>query len=494
MYKGFFDSCSSVALSMGAEGKLAVITTNEFSPPISTKDGVSISRAIFYKNKFKNIGAYFSKQAAAKTLAVVGDATTTTLVFAMALVKATRKKKEYFFNSKVREGIQTAQKEVEEHLKSLSKSAGEEEIHAIAKISANGSERIAELVKEAYTAVGKDGSIGVQQNPDSSITTLKLSKGMMLDRGWKSPFLINKETNASWEADQVNILVYEGNIQTSNANSIAEFIQTKQDEPILIVCEHISDDVILNIVDNFQRKILNICVIESPFYAEQRKAILQDIALYAGTEPFVQGTTENLKFGKASKVIVDQNSTSIIVEDISEAVTDRIENLKSQLSTTSEKDFFRKRIAALEGKAAIIMVGDVTEGATKEQYDRVEDSVAAVKAALQEGIISGGGSALVYIAAQMKTQFKDADVQFGYEVVKKALEAPYRTILSNARVNASEFIEQSRKTYGTGYNVKTDQVEDLNKSGVVDSVKSGRVALENAVSVGNLILNTKVIC
>lgn len=506
LFEGFFQSCDAVAASMGAEGAFAIIA-NEMGAPTVTKDGVTISKSIFFNNDHKNLGAFFCKQASAKTLVQVGDATTTTLVLAKGIVEntwkqydsiggvvpvnvETNKHGEYHFNSKVREGIEIAQKEVEKQLKSISLPAETKDILNIARISANNDETIANLVLEAYEAVGASGTIDVQENYEDAKTFVKLSQGMRFDRGWKSPFLTHE--NGVFESENVNILVYEGNITTANAQDIATFLEQKRHEPILLVCEHITDDVMLNVEDMHRRKVLNICVVEAPFYAEQRKEILQDLALYTNTEVFIQGTTEKMSWGKASKVIVEQNNTSIIQDKVSDKVSDKLEKLKESLETAAEKDFVQKRISNFEGKAAIIMVGGTVEAERREKKDRVDDSVGAVMSAVEEGIVSGGGSSLVYISSNMKDTFKDEDIQFGYDVVREAILAPYQTILTNAKVGYEQYIEASETLY-QGYNVKTRQIENLHKSGVVDSVKGIRVALENAVSVSNLLLNTKVI-
>jgi chaperonin GroEL len=500
MYAGFFETCDNVSKSMGAEGALGIIyPKGEFGAPQATKDGVSIGRSTFFDDDFKTIGSFYAKQATAKTLTRIGDATTTTLVFAKSLVKGTQKRKfpyfwksEYFYNSKVREGFIAAQKEAEEKLKTIALPATEDKIYNVAKISANNDDEIASIVTNAYKAVGVEGVIDVQEDHDKTINTLTVTDGMLLHKGWVSPFLADQDTGI-FEAENVNILIFEGNILPENASLIENFLKSKVGESVLIICERIVSDVVQFIEDVYKKKALNICVIEAPFFAEQRKAVLQDIALYTDGQVFVQSISENLVWGKADKVIINQDTTSIVKSVLSPEIGERIENLKEQLETTSEKEFFKKRIKQLSGKAALIKVGGVTDVSRKEIFDRVDDSVSAVKSAVAEGVVAGGGSSLIWVAENMTQKFSDKSVQFGYNVVKKALQSPYRTILSNAKVDHSKFISASKKELGKGYNVKTHKIEDLIETGVMDSVKGIRVALENAISVALIMLNTKMI-
>jgi len=503
LLEGFFEACNATICTMGTEGAFAILKDNFLNAPVVTKDGVSVVKEVAFKNPHKNMGAFFAKQAAGKTLLKVGDNTTTCLVFAKALVENTKKetksfwpwkksKADYYFNSKVKEGMDLASEEVKKYLAEIAAPTNNVNIKSIANIASNGDEEVTKLVTEAFLTVGATGTIDVQENFDNPKTSLKVTEGFRFSKGWKSPFLINNKENGTFEAENANILVYEGIISPQNAQDIANFIELKANEPIVIICERIIDDTVLNIIDMHQKKILNICVIEAPFYDVERKSFMQDIALYTDTEVYVQGTTKQYSFGRASKIIIEEESTSIIQEELNPKVSKRIADLRGQLETTTNKDFLKKTIAALEGKAAIISVGDFLEGSRKERFDRCEDAVFAVKAAVEEGVVSGGGSSLVYIASQMKSKFENKDIQFGYDTVKKSICAPFETILSNAKINPEDF-KAVAKEYGVGYNVRTHEVEDFLETGVLDSAKGIRVALENAVSTSTLLLNTKVI-
>lgn len=492
VFKGFFTACDAVSATIGPEGRLAIIQ-NDLGTAVPTKDGVTVARSIFIKENEENIGVFFAKQAALKTLVVSGDSTSTTLVFAKSLIQNTLKrnwlKKEYYFNSRVKEGMEIGIKEVSNSIKSLSKKADSQDIHNIARISANNNSEIADIVTQAYEAVGENGVIDVRESQESSVTTVKITNGMTFNKGWKSPLLISDDKTGVWEAEDVNIILFEGIISPSNAQQISDVVTTIQKEPILIICERIESDVEDNIVNNFQRGLLNICVVEAPYFAAERATFFKDLALYTSGESHVQGISEGFKVGKADKVIIEKEMTSIIQNEAPQEVKDLAQELKKQPTN----DYLKKRISNLEGKAAIITIGAITDMEAQELKDRVDDSVCAVKSALREGVIAGGGCSLVYISGTMNKQFENKDIQFGYNIIKKSLSAPYNKILENAKIPAKKYRKHSEKTYGIGYNVKNHKVENLLEQGILDSSKSIRVALENSKSVVSLLLDTAVV-
>lgn len=498
LINGFNKACDAVTATAGAEGRLAVIV-NELGVPTVTKDGVSVARSLFSADKEENIGMFFAKQAALKTLVSSGDSTTTTLIFAKALAsnnylkKFPWSKKVKSFNSKVKEGIDLGLVEVNKHLKTVAKKAKEKDIYNIAKVSANNNEEIAAIVEEAFKAVGAQGVIDVQQNEDSVHTTVKVSNGMRFNKGWKSPFLTTDEKTGVWEGKDVNVVLFEGTVSPSTAQIIADSLTPVQNEPVILVCERIELDTENVIVDLHRHGKLNICVIEAPYFSDERSTFFKDLALYSGGESYIQGVTKDFKFGKVDKVIIEKDSTSIIQNSVNDSVANLSSELKELLIKTPKNEYLKKRISNLEGKAAIIYVGGVTDMEINELFDRVEDSVSAVKSAVQEGIISGGGSALVYIASLMNSKFSDKNVQQGYNSIVKALYAPYEQILKNAKIKPQQYIYKIQKEYGIGYNVKTNNLENLLEEGILDSAKSIRVALENAKSVVSMLLDTEVI-
>lgn len=476
MLKGFFKACTAVEATLGAEGRLAIIE-DDFVPFV-TKDGVTVAKHLFSEDRQENLGMFFAKQAALKTLAASGDSTSTTLVFAKALAKANKN----YFNSRVKSGIEKGIVETIEQLKNLAKWTTDDDLFNVAKVSANNNEDIAQVVFEAYKAVGKDGIIDVEQNENSTVTSYAVSSGLKFNKGWKSPFFINNQKSLSWENSDVRVVLYEGIVSVHNINDIAKGLTPIKDKPILLMCDRIEMDAENIMVDTFRSGKLNICIIEAPHFADERSMFFKDMAMYTGGEVFQQGLSTEYKFGTADKVIIEQNTTSIVQKQINQTTLDYCEDLQDA-----------KRKAVLLGKAAIIKVGAVTGIEGGEVFDRVEDSVAAVKSAVEEGVIAGGGSALVYIANKMTTVFDDEDEQKGYNSVKKALYSPFKAILKNAKTEHKQFKPQIEASYGVGYNVKSRQIENLIEKGILDSSKSIRIALENAKSVVSLLLDTSVI-
>lgn len=491
--EGFFLVCDGVKVTLGSEGGTGVLENEQLGFPILTKDGISIARRIFSDNKKVDMGAAIARQACARSLTLAGDSTTSTLVLAQAIVNATKKEDEYYFNKKVEQGINEAYKDIVKNLNKLSKKVTSASVKKIAKVSANGDKDIAEVVFNAYKKVGQSGLIDVQES-DNPFTELKHTNGMKLNKGFYSPFLINNQNTGVFEGNDVVVLVYNG-FEIHKSETVINFINDNKGKPLLIIAERVnSEDWIKDIYRVNQSKAgFDVCVIECPFFDQKREAILEDIAIYTGGEVFVQGSSEKVIPGKISKVLVEQNYTSFFQDEISDRVKDRVEHLKNQLSTTSDKEFFAKRISNFEGTSATILVGGMSPQETKEKFDRVEDSVCAVKSALQEGYIAGGGSTLVYIATKLIKTFDNKDIQFGYDLMKEAIESPFRQICINARRNPEDYISFARESYGKGYNATTDEVADLVKDGILDSKRSIQVALEQAKTSAILLMNVKVV-
>ncbi len=490
--EGFNLVCDSVKTTLGSEGGLGVLENEQLGYPIITKDGISIARRVFSDNKKVNMGAAIAKQACARSLILSGDSTTSTLVLAQAIVEGTKKEEGHFFNKKVELGINEAYADIAKHLKKLSKNVNASSVKKIAKVSANGDKEIGDIVYKAYEKVGNSGLIDVQES-DNPFITLKHTKGMKLNKGFYTPFLINRQDTGVYEAVDPLIVVYSG-FEVHNNNAIINFINDNKKHPILIVAERInSEDWARELYRINTQGKFNVCAIECPEFDKKREAILEDIAIYTGGEVFVQGSSEVVVPGTVSKVLVEQNTTSFFQENMPEKVQDRVDSLKSQLLTTADRDFFQKRIANFEGASATILVGGTSPQETKEKFDRVEDSVCAVKSSLQEGYIAGGGSTLVYIATLLDRKFGNHDVQFGYDLMKKAIEAPFRQICTNARRDSEVYIRLARDTYGVGYNATTDEAANLLKDGILDSKKSIQVALEQAKTSAILLMNVRVV-
>lgn len=497
LLEGFFTVCEAVSRTMGAQGGLAIMENEMFGNPLVTKDGISAAKRIFFKDREKNMGANLAKQIAAKTLVTAGDSTTTSLVLAQALVKATLTrrhlfdKKDYFFNKRVEEGMLLAYDDVVDQLMVLSENIDDEKIRQIATVSSNNNKEIGDLVYNAYKAVGKGGIINVEENHNSYKSTFVESKGYKLNKGWKNPFLINNKKTARFESEDAIVICYEGYLEGDKL--IEDFINDNSHRPIVLFVERITEDTVINLTDFHNRGVLNICIVEAPQYDNKRKAILEDVALYTGGELFVKGSSEKVVAGEVDKVIVSESSCSFIQESLSEGVLERLSELKGQLEHVTDKEFIKDRIQKLEGVSATIYVGGTTESELKEKYDRVEDSVCSINSAQEEGWIAGGGSALAFISNEMNKDAKCEERQFGYEAFREALLEPLKTICRNSKRNPSKYLRKSKKIYGRGYNAYKDTESDLISDNIIDSTKSIRTALQNALSVTNLLLNTSVI-
>ena len=491
LIEGFSLVCEAVGTSLGSEGKLSVLENEFLGFPVITKDGISIARKIFFDDKVKNMGASIAKQSSARSLTLSGDSTTTNLVLANAIVKASKKDGEYFFNKKVEQGINEAYKDIEKHLNKLSKKVTPASVKKIARVSANGDKEIADIVFKAYEKVGQSGLIDVQEY-DNPFTALKHTNGMKLNKGFYTPFLINNQETGVFEGSDVTVIAYNG-FEIHKSEAIINYINDHKGDTILLVAERMNSEDFVREIYKINQKGFNICVIECPEFDKKREAILEDIAIYTGGEVFIQGSSEKVVPGKVSKLLVEQNYTSFFQDSLSESVLERVGQLKSQLLTTSDKEFFNKRISNFEGTSATILVGGMSPQETKEKFDRVEDSVCAVKSALQEGYIAGGGSALVYIATKLNRTFNNEDVQFGYNLMREAIEAPFRQICINARRDAESFLPAARSFYGIGYNSATDEQANLVKDGILDSKRSIKIALEQAKTSAILLMNVKVV-
>lgn len=511
--EGFLAVAEAVSLSVGYNGSLALMES-EFqpAPPTVTKDGISIARRINFRNKEKNMGAILAKQAANKTLIKSGDSTSTTLVLAKSLIENCKKNTpsyiaptedeprflDYFhFNPKVKEGIEIAAEEATTLLKKLSRKTDEKAVKAIATISANNDKELGEILLKAYQATGDSGIIDVQENFDNPFTTLKTASGFSFKKGWKSPFLITDQKKATWEGKNTSLIVFDGHISPLNGQFIADALIKRKSETedanFLIVCERIAEETLMLIVDNFNRGQLKICVVEAPDYDNKRKAWMEDIALYANTEVYVQGNSTEITFGTVERVVVDVDSTTLFQENVSENVYNKITDLKGQLENSPEKDFIQKRISALSGKAATIHVGHSMSEGVQEKKDRVDDAVCAIKSSLDGGWVAGGGTAFVFVSGKMNKQFTDKDVQFGYDALKYSLTSVMRTVCNNSGVRSTDHIISARDNYGIGFNAAKMGKSNLIKDKVIDSTKSLSIALENAKSVVSLLLNVQIV-
>lgn len=492
LLNGFLKTCEAVGKTMGSEGGYGIYESEMASLPIVTKDGISVAKNLYFKDMHESMGNFMAKQAALRTVLETGDSTTTSLVLARAFVVNALKKPWWSFSSpkyskKVERGFEIALKEIKEHLKNLSCKTNYEDIRRIATISANNNKEIGDIITKAYKTVGKEGIVDFVEH-DGVKTELEVTRGFSFDKGFVTPNMHNK-ANGNWEANNVAIISYEG-FEIGINKTILEYLNKHHDKkvPLLIIAERFEDEDFARLVINGNQLGYNICVVTAPFFDSDREMVLEDIALYTGGGVFKQGIKEEVVLGKASKVIVTHNSCTIINESVPKEVESRIANLEKQ----PKSKYTEKRIQMLKSITCTIKVGSFTDAERKETYDRVEDAVKAVKASLEEGWVAGGGSTFLHISRNMKTKLKDSEEQRGYNIAKKALQHPFLQICDNAGVNGESYIDLCT-TYGKGYNALSDEISNLIEDGVIDSAKSLRVALENAISVAKLMLNIKVV-
>lgn len=491
LYNGFFAVCDAVKHTLGAEGRLAVIRPAMMGmPPLVTKDGVTVAKNIHFADDEESMGATLAKQVAIRTLAKVGDNTTTALVLAKEIIDQTDN---YFFNKKTEKGLEIAFEEICEKMKEIAKPTDDEAVKRIATISSNNNEEIGNVIFDAYKFVGDNGIIDIKEVDSSTKISFEPRKGLRFEKGWSSPFLINNERSGTFEAEDALVIVYEG-YEIHNNNVVKKFINENKNKPIVIVVERLGQPEWVDTLYRFSKQSgCDITLIEAPEFDKKRTALLEDLAVYTGAEIFSQNISNEIKAGIINKVIVEQNATYFIQKELNKETEHRISVLKSNLETTTEKEFFQKRIQNFNGVSATIMVGGITPEESRERFDRVDDAVKNIKSSISEGYVAGGGSAFVFISNTMNKVFDNEHTQKGYNILKEAIKKPYLQICENARVDGRQFIDKIQKEYGVGYNAKTDELSNMFTDGVIDSTKSLRVALENAKAQSILLLNTAVV-
>lgn len=496
LLEGFLETCTAVGLTMGSEGSFGIYESEIMSLPIVTKDGISVAKNMYFPDKHKAMGNYLAKQVAAQTVKLVGDATTTSLVLAKAIVEGVLEKRGLFskpennYNKKVERGFEYALEEIKLNLSFLAKETKPSDIKKIATISANNDESIGEMILEAFNAVGKEGIIDFREDKDKVSTSLSLTNGMLLNKGYVNPLLRNTD-NGNFESEKTLVVVYVG-YEAGKSEEILNFFNKTKGKSVILITERLQDEDFIRRIAGVNQNGFDITIIEAPFYDVQREVVMEDVAIYTGAEVFVQGTSKEIVHGEVDRLVVTHNSCSLIRDTPSKGVGDRIKSLEVELKDSFQSDFIKRRIQLLQGIAATVVVGGITESERKEVYDRVEDAIHAVKAASEEGWVAGGGSTFLNISNSMDAKFSDKDAQYGYDIIKNAIKAPFKQICQNANRNPKKYAKKC-KEYGLGYNAVKDEVSNLIEDGVIDSKKSLRVSLENALSVSKLLLNIKVV-
>jgi len=497
----------AVKVTLGPKGRNVVID-KKFGSPTVTKDGVTVAKEVELADPVENMGAQMVKEVATKTSDVAGDGTTTATVLAQAIFREGLKSVTAGINPMaIKRGIDKAVEQVVAELKKLSvPTAGKKEIAQVGSISANNDDEIGELIADAMEKVGKDGVITVEEAKGLE-TTLETVDGMQFDRGYLSPYFVTDPEKMEAVLEDAYILIHDKKISSMKdlLPVLEKIAQTGR--PLLLIAEDIEGEALATLVVNKLRGTLKVCAVKAPGFGDRRKAMLQDVAVLTGAPSVI---SEELGFklenavlgdlGRAKRIVIDKDNTTIVDGAGEEAkIQGRIQEIKAAIDKSTsdyDREKLQERLAKLAGGVAVINVGAATETEMKEKKARVEDALHATRAAVEEGIVPGGGVAL--LRAQMalaKAKGADGDEQVGINIVRRALEEPTRIIASNAGVEGSIVVEKIRnsKEKAFGYNARTDSYEDMVQAGVIDPTKVTRTALQNAASVASLLLTTECV-
>jgi chaperonin GroEL len=492
---------AAVKATLGPRGRNAVIDKSWGGPTV-TKDGVTVADEIDLTDKAENLGAKLVKQAASKTSKVAGDGTTTATVLTEALFKEAYKNLTAGADGMaLKRGIEAAAKAVVEKLASLAKPvdiAKANEIINVASVSANNDREIGKIMAEAFQRVGKDGVITVEE-AKSFETTIEFVEGMQFDRGYLSPHFVTDPDKMVCELEKPYILVYEEKI--SNVAKLIPLLEkvAQGKRPLLIIAEDVESEALATLVVNKLKGILKVAAVKAPGYGDRRKAMLQDIAVLTGAEPIFKDLGIELdkvtasQLGQARKVTIDNDNTTIVEgAGSADAVKGRIKQIKDEIETTTsdyDREKLQERLAKLTGGVAQINVGAATEAEMKEKKARIEDALHATRAAIEEGIVPGGGVALIRCMGAAESVKLQGDEKTGAKILMRALRMPCYYIAQNAGATANLVVNrvaEGKDAYG--YNADTDTYEDLVQAGVIDPAKVTRIALQNAVSIAGLLL------
>jgi chaperonin GroEL len=507
LHAGVDALANAVKVTLGPKGRNVVIQKS-FGAPQITKDGVTVAKEIELEDPVANMGAQMVKEVASKTADIAGDGTTTATVLAQAMIKAGLKNVTAGANPMdLKRGIDKATKAVIEHLKGQSEVVGNDfsKIEQVAAISANNDNEIGALIADAMKRVSKDGVITVEEAKGTD-TYVEEVMGMQFDRGYLSPYFVTDTESMVTEYENPYILIHDKKI--SNMQDILPVLEQviQSGRPLLIIAEDIESQALGVLVVNRLRAQLKVVAVKAPGFGDRRKAMLEDIAILTGGTVIseekgykLDQTTMDM-LGTAEKITVDKDNTTIVNgAGADETINGRIGQIKQQIETTTsdyDREKLQERLAKLAGGVAVLYVGAATEVEMKEKKDRVDDALHATRAAVEEGIVAGGGVALVRaIAALNDMKGENEDQTIGVQIVRKAMEAPLRTIADNAGVEGSVILQGviTGKGDSYGYNARTNEFEDLKKAGVIDPTKVTRIALENAASIAGMVLTTECV-
>jgi chaperonin GroEL len=501
MLKGVNVLGNAVRVTLGPKGRNVVIG-KKFGSPVITKDGVTVAKEIELRDKYENMGAQMVKEVATKTNDIAGDGTTTATVLAQAIFREGVKNVTAGANPMLlQRGIQLGVEAATAELERLSKKVkGKDDLASVAAVSANNDREIGELISEAMDKVGNDGVVTVEESK-SMQTELDLVEGMQFDRGYLSPYFVTNPDRMEAALEDPLILLHEKKI--SAMRDLLPLLEqvANQGRQLLIIAEDVEGDALATLVVNRLRGTIKVCAVKAPAFGDRRKAILEDIATLTGGRLITEDlgiklenvTVEDL--GRAKRVIVDKENTTV-VEGAGDrkAIQGRVATIRHQIEETTsdyDREKLQERLAKLAGGVAVIRVGAATETEMKEKKMRVEDAVNATRAAAQEGIVPGGGVALVRAARALEKIEEEGDVLTGVRLLRRAMEEPLRRIAENAGMDGAVVIGKVDETKGAvGYNAANGKFEDLVKAGIIDPTKVVRTALQNAASIAGLMLTT----
>jgi chaperonin GroEL len=505
LLRGVNVMASAVKATMGPKGRNVVID-KKFGSPTITKDGVTVAKEIELKDNFENMGAQMIKEVASKTSDVAGDGTTTATVLAHAIIRDGLKNVTAGANPMgLKRGIDMAVDAVVSELKSMSKSTKDrKEIEQVATIASNNDRTIGSLIAEAMEKVGKDGVITVEESK-SAETALDVVEGMQFDRGYLSPYFVTDPERMEVVLEDALILIYEKKLSVmKDMLPLLEQV-ARVGKPFLIVAEDVEGEALATLVVNKLRGTLHCAAVKAPGFGDRRKAMLEDIATLTGGKAITEDLgikLENITLddlGKAKKVVVDKDNTTIIDgAGKTSTIEGRIKQLRAQVEETTsdyDREKLQERLAKLAGGVAIVKVGAATETAMKEKKARVEDALNATRAAVEEGIVPGGGVALLRAARVIDGLKVEGDEKVGAMIVKRALEEPIRQIVENAGLEGSVIVEKvkAEKGMARGFDAESLEFVDMIQAGIIDPTKVERVALQNAASVASLLLTTEAL-
>ena len=504
--QGVDELANAVKVTLGPKGR-NVILEKKFGAPQITKDGVTVAKEIELSDPFKNTGAQLVKSVASKTGDDAGDGTTTATVLAQSIVANGLKNVAAGANPMdLKRGIDKAVAKVVESIKAQSETVGDnyEKIEQVATVSANNDQEIGKLIADAMRKVSKDGVITIEEAKGRE-TTIGVVEGMQFDRGYLSPYFVTDTEKMECVMDSPLILIYDKKI--SNLKEFLPILEpaVQTGRPLLVIAEDLDSEALTTLVVNRLRSQLKICAVKAPGFGDRRKAMLEDIAILTGGVviseekglKLEQATVEML--GSAEKVTISKDNTTIVGgKGEKDLIKDRVNQIKNEMANTTssyDKEKLQERLAKLSGGVAVLYVGAAREVEMKEKKDRVDDALCATRAAIEEGIVPGGGVAYIRAISCLEgLEGENADETTGVKIIKRAIEEPLRQIVENAGLEGSVVVQKVREGEGDfGYNARKDAYENLHASGIIDPAKVARVALENAASIAGMLLTTECV-